>query len=226
MKIFDHLPDSWSNLLNDFLLSNKAADLEHFLHEEYKSKTIFPAQSDIFKALEYCSPEQVKVVILGQDPYHGEGQAHGLSFSVKPGIKAPPSLKNIFKELDSDLGVHMPKNGDLSSWASQGVLLLNNVLTVEKSKAGSHQKKGWEEFTNEIISILNKQKNIVFILWGTPAQKKAKSVSIHDHLVLESVHPSPLSSYRGFFGCKHFSKANEYLVENQIDVIDWNSVNH
>lgn len=225
MKIFDQLPTSWSKELQNFLKSKRRHELELFLSKEYKNKTIYPLQRDVFKALEYCSPNNVKVVILGQDPYHGEAQAHGLSFSVQEGLKIPPSLKNIYKELESDLGLQSPKNGDLSSWASQGVLLLNNVLTVEKSKAGSHQKKGWEEFTAEVISVLNQFEHIVFILWGSPAQKKAKSVSNERHLILESVHPSPLSSYRGFFGCKHFSKTNEYLIQHKIEPINWNSIN-
>lgn len=225
MKIFDLLPKAWSLELQDFLKSKTRQDLELFLTKEYKTKTIFPEMNNVFKALEYCSPKDVKVVILGQDPYHGEGQAHGLSFSVKPGIKLPPSLKNIFKELESDLGIVSPSEGDLSSWASQGVLLLNNVLTVEKSKAGSHQKKGWEEFTAAVITVLNQSENIVFILWGSPAQKKAKSVSSDRHFVLETVHPSPLSSYRGFFGCQHFSKTNEYLIQQKIEPINWDSIN-
>ncbi|PIP91711.1 MAG: uracil-DNA glycosylase [Bdellovibrionales bacterium CG12_big_fil_rev_8_21_14_0_65_38_15] len=225
MKIFNQLPKSWSNELQDFLKSKRRDELELFLSKEYKNKTIYPLQTDVFKALEYCSPNNVKVVILGQDPYHGEGQAHGLSFSVQEGVKIPPSLKNIYKELESDLALQIPKDGDLSSWASQGVLLLNNVLTVEKSKAGSHQKKGWEEFTTEIIKKLNLKKNIVFLLWGSPAQKKASQVCEEKHFVLKSVHPSPLSSYRGFFGCQHFSKTNEYLIQHDIEPINWNSIN-
>jgi len=164
----------------------------------------------------------VKVVILGQDPYHGVDQAHGLSFSVKPGIKTPPSLVNIFKELYSDTGVTIPQHGHLESWAKEGVLLLNSVLTVEHSRAGSHHKKGWEQFTDNVIEVLNNEKNhLVFILWGSPAHKKAKHVYEKKHLVLKSVHPSPLSVYRGFLGSKPFSKSNQYLRENGIKEINW-----
>lgn len=225
MKIFDQLPPSWSQELGDFLSSPIRSELEKFIEDEYHSKTIYPAKNDVFKAFELCSPADVKVVILGQDPYHGEGQAHGLSFSVQVHIKIPPSLKNIYKELESDLGMRKPNSGDLTSWADQGVLLLNNVLTVQHGKAGSHHKRGWEQFTSQVISLLNKKRNLVFILWGAPAQKKAQSVSSEHHLILESVHPSPLSSYRGFFGCQHFSKTNKYLIQHNRDPIDWNSIN-
>ncbi len=226
MSVFEHLPENWSIHLADFLASSKRVELDEFLDKEYSYKCIYPLKENIFQALEYCSLEQTKVVILGQDPYHGEGQAHGLSFSVPKGIKIPPSLRNIFKELHSDLGIEIPNHGDLSSWSKQGVLLLNNVLTVEKAKAGTHQKKGWEIFTAELIKLLSHQKNIAFLLWGSPAQKKAQQVSESQHLILKSVHPSPLSSYRGFFGCRHFSKVNEYLDRYEISPINWDSINH
>lgn len=175
----------------------------------------------VFAAFHACPLDKVKVVILGQDPYHGPGQAHGLSFSVSPEVPIPPSLRNIYKELNSDLGIEVPSHGNLKHWAEQGVLLLNNVLTVEQGKAGSHHKKGWENFTDSVIEVLNQRQGLVFILWGSPAQKKAKVVSKDRHLVLESVHPSPLSSYRGFFGSKPFSKTNDYLVAHGHKAIDW-----
>ncbi len=226
MSVFKFLPENWSSHLQSFLSSSTRTDLEKFLDIEYDKKTIYPPKDCVFKALENCSLEETKVVILGQDPYHGEGQAHGLSFSVPKGIKIPPSLRNIFKELQSDIKIEVPDHGDLTSWSKQGVLLLNNVLTVEKSKAGSHQKKGWEEFTAEIINQLSQRENIVFMLWGSPAQKKAKQVCEDKHLVLKSVHPSPLSSYRGFFGCSHFSKANEYLQSHKLKTVDWAVINN
>jgi uracil-DNA glycosylase len=198
-------------------------ELQSFLLKEKKlKKVIYPKESDVFAALNFTPFDQVKVVILGQDPYHGANQAHGLCFSVKPGIKIPPSLVNIFKELKEDLGITPPTNGSLENWAKQGVLLLNNVLTVEDGKAASHHLKGWEEFTNKIIELLNDQKkNLVFILWGAPAQKKAKGVNEKKHFILKSPHPSPLSSYRGFFGSKPFSQTNTYLESKGISPINW-----
>lgn len=194
-----------------------------FVEHERKSKTIYPAATDVFRAFAACPFEQVKVVILGQDPYHGEGQAHGLSFSVKRGVRPPPSLVNIFKELKSDVGVETPTHGDLTRWAEQGVLLLNTVLTVEHGKAGSHHGKGWELLTDHVIDVLNSRKeHLVFILWGAPAQKKASRVDATRHLMLKSVHPSPLSSYRGFFGSKPFSQSNAYLQSMGKTPIDWN----
>ncbi len=185
-------------------------------------KKIFPREEDVFTALELTSFKDVKVVILGQDPYHGENQAHGLAFSVKKGIPKPPSLVNIFKELQSDLGLLPPEHGCLEDWARQGVLLLNTVLTVEESKPGSHHGKGWEIFTDRIIQILNQKKDhLVFILWGSPAQKKITMLDEKKHLILKSPHPSPLSSYRGFFGSKPFSKTNDYLNKNGLKMIDW-----
>jgi uracil-DNA glycosylase len=196
-----------------------------FLENEYKNKEIYPSKENIFAALNMTSVDDVKVVILGQDPYHGEGQAHGLSFSVNEGVKIPPSLRNIYKELNTDLGIDIPQHGFLESWAKQGVLLLNNTLTVEKSLAGSHQKKGWESFTDKVIETVNDEcENVVFILWGGPAQKKGKSIDEKKHLILKSPHPSPLSSYRGFFGCKHFSKANSYLRKHKRSEIVWSDL--
>jgi uracil-DNA glycosylase len=214
---------SWSKALDAELNSKYMLDLEKFLVSEKKlKKNIFPEQKNILYALDQTPLEKVKVVILGQDPYHGLGQAHGLSFSVQAGVKLPPSLVNIYKELQSDLEIPISTNGDLSAWAEQGVLLLNSVLTVEQDKAASHQGKGWEKFTDQIISAVNENnETVVFILWGSYAQKKAAFVDRKKHLVLESVHPSPLSSYRGFFGSKPFSKANAYLKKHGKKEIVW-----
>jgi uracil-DNA glycosylase len=217
------LEKEWHKLLGSELEQPYMSELWDFLQQERKSgKVIYPVNDDIFAALNLTPFDQVKVVILGQDPYHGPNQAHGLSFSVKPGVKIPPSLVNIFKELKTDMGIEAPSNGMLKSWAEQGVLLLNNVLTVEDGKAGSHHLKGWEKFTDKIIEVLNEKKsNLVFILWGSPAQKKAAKVDETKHFVLKSVHPSPLSSYRGFFGSKPFSKTNEFLKSKKITPIHW-----
>jgi len=196
--------------------------LADFIKEEYKARQIFPPGSLIFNAFNLCPFQQVKAVIIGQDPYHGPGQAHGLCFSVRDGVAFPPSLINIFKEIESDIGIQRPVNGNLERWAAQGVLLLNATLTVRAHMAGSHQKKGWEQFTDNVISIINSdKKNIVFFLWGAYAQKKGESIDRSKHLVLESVHPSPLSASRGFFGNKHFSRCNEYLIEHSVEPIDW-----
>lgn len=196
--------------------------LEFLESERGAGKKIYPAAENVFQALKLTPFDSVKVVIIGQDPYHGEGQAHGLCFSVNKGVKIPPSLVNIFKELESDLGVNPPAHGDLSNWSKQGVLLLNNVLTVEDGKPGSHHKKGWETFTDKVIEALNHHReNLVFILWGSPAQKKASAVDKKRHLVIESPHPSPLSSYRGFFGSKPFSKTNDFLKSKKIIPVDW-----
>lgn len=218
------LEQSWkSRLLSEFE-SDRMQSLRKFLNQEIQSgKKIYPRGEDWFAALNLTSFENVKVVIMGQDPYHGPGQAHGLSFSVKPGIPLPPSLRNIFKELNSDLGVSIPRQGSLVKWAEQGVLLLNAVLTVEEAKAAAHQGKGWESFTDRIIHLLNEERdNLVFLLWGAYAQKKAAFVDRKRHLVLESVHPSPLSAHRGFFGSKPFSKINAYLRSKNLSEIDWN----
>ena len=196
--------------------------LTDFIRDEYSRNTIYPPGALIFNAFDICPFENVKAVILGQDPYHGQGQAHGLCFSVREGVDFPPSLINIFKEIGSDLGLSMPVSGDLTRWAEQGVLLLNATLTVRAHQAGSHQKKGWEEFTDYVIKIVNAEKNnVVFFLWGAYAQKKGEAIDRSRHLALESVHPSPLSASRGFFGNRHFSRCNEYLESNGIDPINW-----
>jgi uracil-DNA glycosylase len=196
--------------------------LSQFVKEEYRTNTVFPPGGLIFNSFDLCPFEKVKAVIIGQDPYHGPGQAHGLCFSVREGVEFPPSLKNIFKEIESDLGLKPERNGDLGRWARQGVLLLNATLTVRAHLAGSHQRKGWEEFTDAVITALNRDRNnLVFFLWGAYAQKKGESIDRTRHLVLESVHPSPLSASRGFFGNKHFSRCNNYLIEKGIEPIDW-----
>ena len=214
---------SWVKHLNSEFETQPMLQLKSFLQKEIKNKKIiFPAAENVFKALQLVPLENVKVVILGQDPYHGLSQAHGLSFSVPNNTKIPPSLQNIFKELESDLQIKPSASGDLTRWAQQGVLLLNSVLTVQQDLAASHQKKGWEQFTDKIISIIDKNcDHVVFILWGSYAQKKAEFVDQSRHLVLKSAHPSPLSSYRGFFGSKPFSKANEWLREKGINQIQW-----
>ena len=196
--------------------------LQQFLEKEYQEKIVYPAKENIFAALKTTPYESVKVVILGQDPYHGEGEAHGLSFSVCPGIKTPPSLKNIYKELQSELGCEIPNNGYLMKWAKQGVLLLNAVLTVEKDKPASHRGKGWEQFTDKIIEEIDKKEEpVVFMLWGNFAKSKEALLKNPNHLVLTSAHPSPFSARKGFFGNNHFIKANEYLTEHGLEPIDW-----
>ena len=213
----------WKAQLAGELELDYMLQLRNFLREEHKQgKTIYPKKSEYFAAFNLTPFDQVKVVLLGQDPYHGPDQAHGLCFSVQPGVRTPPSLKNIYKELVTDLDVHNSEHGYLKSWAEQGVLLLNSVLTVEKGEAASHKNKGWETFTDRVIEAVNKgERPVVFILWGNYAQKKGAFIDRKRHLVLEGPHPSPLSAHRGFFGCKHFSKANEFLVENQQAPIDW-----
>jgi uracil-DNA glycosylase len=213
---------TWKSRLKNEFDREYFIRLTEFVKEEYKSKTIYPPGSLIFNAFNQCPFQNVKAVILGQDPYHGPEQAHGLCFSVREGVTFPPSLINIFKEIESDLGLPRPVTGNLERWAAQGVLLLNATLTVQAHMAGSHQKKGWEQFTDSVISTLNNEKqNVVFFLWGAYAQKKGESIDRSKHLVLESVHPSPLSAHRGFFGNKHFSRCNNYLIENGIEPIDW-----
>ena len=198
------------------------ANLYKKIREEYASTQIFPPSDEIFTAFELTPLAEVKVVIIGQDPYHGDGQAHGLCFSVKPDIETPPSLVNIYKELNSDLGCYIPNNGYLTKWAKQGVLMLNTVLTVRAHQANSHRGIGWEEFTDAAIRILNEQdRPIVYLLWGKPAQMKKSMLNNPKHLILEAPHPSPLSAYRGFFGCQHFSKTNTFLKENGLTPIDW-----
>ena len=217
------LEESWKNRLVDEFERPYMQNLRSFLRSEISAgKTIYPKPSEYFQAMNSTAFDQVSVVILGQDPYHGPGQAHGLCFSVKPGIDVPPSLVNIYKEMESDLGIKRANHGFLQSWADQGVLLLNNVLTVEKGLAGSHHGQGWEIFTSAIVEHLNRErKNLVFLLWGNPAQKKGASVNTSRHLVLKAPHPSPLSAHRGFLGCQHFSKANEYLQQHGRAPIDW-----
>lgn len=216
------LKNNWNNILNYEFSKEYYINLRKFLVTEYKTKTIYPDMYDIFNALHYTDYPDVKVVILGQDPYHGINQAHGLSFSVKPGIEPPPSLKNIFKELHDDLGFYIPKSGYLKKWADQGVLLLNTVLTVRAGVANSHKGKGWETFTDRIITSLNdSEKPIVFILWGNNAISKEKLITNKKHFILKSVHPSPLSAHRGFFGSKPFSKANSFLTSVGRNPIDW-----
>ena len=198
------------------------AKLYRTVLNEYQTKQIFPASDDIFNAFNLTPLSKVKVVILGQDPYHGDGQAHGLSFSVRPNVAIPPSLLNIYQELESDCGCYIPNNGYLEKWAKQGVLLLNTVLTVQAHKAFSHRGIGWEEFTDAAIRAVNEQDHsIVYLLWGKPAQSKKSMLNNPKHLILEAPHPSPLSAYRGFFGCHHFSKANEFLTEHGETPIDW-----
>ncbi len=216
------IEESWAKVLSEEFTKDYFKQLIEFVKQEYSSHTIYPKGKDIFRAFDACPFEEVKVVILGQDPYHGPGQANGLCFSVHEGIPFPPSLVNIFKEIKNDLGRDIPPNGSLERWANQGVLLLNATLTVRAHEAGSHQKKGWEMFTDAVISQLaESRKDIVYILWGSYAQKKAAIVDPSENLVLKSVHPSPLSAHRGFFGGNHFSTANEYLESKGQKAIDW-----
>lgn len=213
---------SWKEKLNGEFSKAYFLQLIEFVRNEYKTQTIFPPAREIFRAFDCCDFDQVKVVIIGQDPYHGAGQANGLCFSVRPEVKMPPSLVNIFKEIQSDLGKPFPPNGDLERWAKQGVLLLNATLTVRASSAGSHQNKGWEEFTDSVIREISENKtNVVFLLWGAYAQKKGAIIDRTKHLVLASAHPSPFSVHNGFFGNKHFSKTNEYLRSKGVKEIEW-----
>ena len=217
-----NLGNSWDMLLKDEFEKDYYLKLRGFLKEEYSTQTIFPHMDNIFNALKYTAYEDVKAVILGQDPYHGEGQAHGLCFSVQKGVEPPPSLKNMFKELNSDIGMDIPNHGELTKWAKQGVLMLNTVLTVRKGMANSHRGMGWETFTDRVIEFLNvREKPIVFLLWGSSARAKKKLITNPKHYILETVHPSPLSAYNGFFGCKHFSKTNEILQSMGSTPIDW-----
>ena len=217
-----HIGNDWDTLLADYFASEQYQALRRFLAEEYRTHTIYPNMYDIFNALKYTSFADTKVVIIGQDPYHGPGQAHGLCFSVKKGVEPPPSLKNIFQELHDDLGLPQPDHGELTAWARQGVLLLNTVLTVREHQPNSHKGHGWEPFTDRVIELLNgKQTPIVFLLWGANARNKAKIVTNPIHIKLEAPHPSPLSAYNGFFGCRHFSKANAWLQKTGQVPIDW-----
>ncbi|MBC1473235.1 uracil-DNA glycosylase [Listeria grandensis] len=216
------LGNDWDTLLQEEFSKDYYLNLREFLKAEYGNERVYPDMYDIFNALKYTAYQDTKVVILGQDPYHGAGQAHGMSFSVKPGVRTPPSLVNMYKELADDLGLQMPNNGYLLPWAKQGVLLLNTVLTVREGKPNSHANNGWELLTDTIISLLDqKTEPVVFLLWGNNA--KSKQVLLHNpnHLILTSVHPSPLSANRGFMGCQHFSKANRYLATNGEQTIDW-----
>ncbi|MGL5938093.1 MAG: uracil-DNA glycosylase [Phocaeicola sp.] len=216
------IEDGWKEELATEFSKDYFGKLTNFIKEEYQRTTVYPPGKLIFNAFNLCPFNQVKVVILGQDPYHGVGQANGLCFSVSEGTPLPPSLKNIFQEIQLDLGLKNPTNGDLSRWAKQGVLLLNATLTVRAHEAGSHQKKGWEKFTDAIIhSLAEKKEHLVFILWGNYAQKKGELIDTKKHLVLQSVHPSPLSAHRGFFGNKHFSHANNYLISHNKTPIEW-----
>lgn len=216
------IEESWKQKLTPEFEKDYFIKLTEFVRAEYASKTIYPPAKLIFNAFDHCPFDDVKVVIIGQDPYHGPGQAHGLCFSVTEGVPNPPSLQNIFKEIMSDLGKPMPANGDLTRWARQGVLLLNATLTVQAHQAGSHQRKGWEEFTDAAIRLLAEEReHLVFILWGAYAQKKGAFIDRSKHLVLASAHPSPLSAYNGFFGNKHFSRTNEYLKAHGIAEIEW-----
>lgn len=216
-----NIQNSWDEVLSDEFKSEYYLKLREFLKKEYFSRTIYPPMNDIFNALKLTPYEKVKVVILGQDPYHEKGQAEGLCFSVPKGVKTPPSLVNIFKEIKDDLNIDNT-SPELSCWAKQGVLLLNTSLTVREGQANSHSGKGWEILTDAIIKKLNDRKQpIVFLLWGANARSKAAFITNKNHLVLSAAHPSPLSAYNGFFGCKHFSKANEFLVKNGIEPIDW-----
>jgi len=216
------IEESWKKHLANEFEKDYFIRLTDFVRAEYRTTTIFPAGKLIFNAFNLCPFDKTKVVIIGQDPYHGPGQAHGLCFSVNDGVPFPPSLQNIFKEIQSDLGITIPASGNLTRWANQGVLLLNATLTVRAHQAGSHQRRGWEEFTDAAIRALAEQReHLVFILWGAYAQKKGAFIDRSKHLVLASAHPSPLSAYHGFFGNKHFSRANEYLIENGESPIQW-----
>ena len=217
------LTNDWSLALKDEFNKPYYRDLYRFVKEEYSTKVVYPPADDIFNALHLTPLKDVKVLILGQDPYHNEHQAHGLSFSVLPDQKdIPPSLQNIYKELQEDLGCYIPNNGYLKKWADQGVLMLNTVLTVRAHEPNSHQGRGWENFTDAIIQAVNqKDEPVVYMLWGKPAQSKIPMLTNPKHLILKAPHPSPLSAYRGFFGCKHFSKCNEFLSKNGLEPIDW-----
>lgn len=216
------IENSWKEQLKDEFEKPYFRDLTDFVRDEYKTKQIFPPAKLIFNAFEHTPFNDVKVVILGQDPYHGDGQAHGLSFSVNDGVRIPPSLVNMYKEINADLGIPIPKSGNLTRWAAQGVLLLNATLTVVAHTAGSHQKRGWETFTDAAIKKLaSERENLVFLLWGAYAQKKEAFIDTNKHCILKAVHPSPLSAHRGFMGCGHFGQANKYLESKGLAPINW-----
>lgn len=219
------LNNDWDGILKDEWEKPYYRQLHNFLKEEYSTRRIYPDMHDIFNALKYTPFLDTKVCIIGQDPYHGPGQAHGLCFSVKKGVALPPSLVNIYKEITDDTGVTMPPYGELTGWARQGILLLNTVLTVRAGSPNSHKDKGWEIFTDRVISELNKKETpVVFLLWGANAERKARIITNPIHKKLITVHPSPLSAYRGFFGCRHFSKTNEILEQNGLSKIEWNNI--
>ncbi|MBQ3116029.1 MAG: uracil-DNA glycosylase [Clostridia bacterium] len=219
------ITEEWDEVLKEEFSSNEYLSLREFLKTEYFTKTIYPPMHDIFNSMKITSFEGVKVVLLGQDPYHNEGQAMGLSFSVPDGVDVPPSLVNMYKELNAELGVPIRKSGNLTGWAKQGVLLLNTVLTVRAHQANSHKGKGWESFTDGIIKKISTLKeNVVFLLWGANARSKKALIDTNKHLVLECAHPSPLSAYNGFFGCGHFKKTNEYLISHNKTPIDWSAL--
>lgn len=221
--LFDTLESTWKCVLKNALSKQYALDIDLFVQKEYQRASVYPPHKSLFRAFDLCPFEKVKVVILGQDPYHGRGQANGLCFSVNEGVALPPSLRNIFKEIETDLGTRVNnKSGDLSRWAKQGVLLLNATLTVRANTAGSHQGRGWELFTDAVMSELSeKREHLVFILWGNYAKAKGAHINKENHLVIESAHPSPFSAYSGFFGSRPFSRANEYLVLHGTKPIDW-----
>ena len=217
-----NIGNDWDQILKEEFNKEYYLNLRNFLAYEYKNYKIHPDMYDIFNALKYTAYEDVKVVLLGQDPYHGVNQAHGLCFSVQKGVAQPPSLKNIFKELQEDLGCRIPNHGNLTKWANEGVLMLNTVLTVREGNANSHANKGWEKLTDSIICKLNESKKpIVFLLWGRNAQSKMNLITNPNHLILKCAHPSPLSAYNGFYGCRHFSKTNDFLIKNGFKPIDW-----
>lgn len=217
-----HLGNEWDEILRAEFESDYYRRIRAILKKEYAEYEIYPPKEDIFNALRYTSYSDVKAVLLGQDPYHGPGQAHGLCFSVRPGVEPPPSLKNIFRELETDMGLEPPTSGCLTPWAQEGVLLLNTTLTVRRGQANSHKNLGWTQFTDAVIRKLNdRTQPIVFLLWGGNARSKRELITNPQHLVLETVHPSPLSAYNGFFGCRHFSQCNEFLMKNGVAPIDW-----
>jgi len=220
----ERIGNKWDEILKAEFEADYFENLRDFLRKEYKYKIIYPAKNDVCNALKFTPPDKVRAVILGQDPYINPGEAHGLAFSVGQGIRIPPSLRNIYKELNDDTGVNIPETGSLVSWAEQGVLLLNTVLTVEAGKSNSHAQKGWEKFTDYIIKYLGeKESPIVFMLWGRNAQSKEGFITNPKHLILKAPHPSPLSASSGFFGCRHFSKANKFLADNNLGIINWST---
>ncbi len=216
------IESSWKSFLNEEFEKPYFSNLMQFVKHEYMEQKVFPSENQIFATFDHCPLADLRVVIIGQDPYHGDGQANGLCFSVSDGIKSPPSLVNIFKEIKEDLGIPVPHSGNLERWAKQGILLLNATLTVRASSPGSHQKQGWEQFTDRVIELVSAEKEkVVFILWGAFAQKKASLIDGKKHLILVGAHPSPFSVHRGFVGCKHFSKTNAYLAQNGLETILW-----